>query len=124
MSHATMQIVGWTIIGGMMIFVVGPFLICRLFPDAKLPDRWLLPGKLITDYGTVFEKDNWICIQRQTVALCEKKGLFFLVFRSGAFTPLGWGIQHSKVPLEKISILKDVIADVERVQNERLRGTR
>jgi hypothetical protein len=122
MSHVAPKIIGYLAVAAMGLIVCGPYLLRRLFPDWSVPDRWFLPGKLIRDYGAVFAKSTWFSVQRGSVALCQKKDAFFLVFRNSVYTPLGWGVQIFKIELDKVSILEEAIADVKRVQNEKHRG--
>ena len=119
MPHAAPQIVGYVVLGGMALLIFGPYFVSRFFPASRFPDRWLLPGNLIRDYGAISNKKNWFSIQRCSIALCEKKGTLFLVFRTAAFTPLGWGVNQSRMELSNLAILEEVVADAKRVRAER-----
>ncbi len=119
MAHAAPQILGWVVLLAMPLLIFGPYFLAQFFPDLRIPDRWLLPGKLIRDYGVISSKRNWYLVQRCSIALCEKKGVIFLVFRSAGFTPFGWGVNQSRMELSNLSVLEEVVADAKRVRAER-----
>jgi hypothetical protein len=120
MTHAAPQIGGFVVLSVFAVLIFGPYFVARFFPDSRIPDRWLLPGKLIRDYGIVSSKRNWFVIQRCSMALCEKKGVMFLVFRSAGFTPLGWGVNQSRMELSNLAVLEQVVADAKRLKAERV----
>jgi hypothetical protein len=117
MTNSADRIVGWILTLGVFAFVVGPFFVSKLFPKARLLDRWLMPGKLVRDYGVICERSTWFSIHRVSLALCKKKensrssfGLWLHASRMGR--------QPVAICIGKISVLEEALADTKRRQSE------